>query len=222
MLFFKLFNTCGIFVNYRSFQTTVMKNTFSLLFALVPCLMASAQVPPPKIQIQTALLAAPENKRDSATVYGFNEKIEMVLLQQGANELICVADDPSQPEFSVACYHKDLHPFMQRGRELRKMGKKHEEIFETREKEAKSGELVLPKQPTSLYVLTAKDADYNKSTGEVKNTYLRSVVYIPFATAESTGLPLKPAAPGMPWIMHPGTHGAHIMINPPPPATAKK
>ncbi|MBL7698214.1 MAG: hypothetical protein JNK79_08655 [Chitinophagaceae bacterium] len=176
-------------------------------------------IPSAEVQIKTALLAAPENKRDSATVYGFNANGDMVILKQGANELICVADDPKQPEFSVACYHKDLHAFMQRGRELRKLGKSHQEVFDIREKEAKSGELILPKQPTSLYVLTAKDADYNKTTGEVKNTYLRSVVYIPYATAESTGLPLKPAAPGMPWIMHPGTHGAHIMIN--PPATAK-
>jgi len=40
------------------------------------------------------------------------------------------------------------------------------------------------------------------------------VVYIPWATAASTGLPIKPEAPGMPWIMDPGTHRAHIMINP--------
>lgn len=185
-------------------------------FAFVTA-FAQSKVPSPAVQVKSALLAAPENKRDSATVYGFSESNEMVLLQQGANELICVADDPAQPEFSVACYHKDLHPFMQRGRDLRKTGKKNQEIFEIREKEAKSGELVLPKQPTTLYVLSAKDVDYNRANGEVKNSYLRSVVYIPYATAESTGLPLKPAAPGMPWIMHPGTHGAHIMINPPVP-----
>ena len=167
------------------------------------------------MQIKAAVLAAPDDKRDSATVYGFNNSGELVILRQGTNELICVADDPSQTDFSVACYHKDLQAFMQRGRDLKKEGKNQKEIFDTREKEAKAGTLVLPKQPTTLYVLTAKAADFNAATAEVKNTYLRSVVYIPFATAESTGLPLKPATPGMPWIMHPGTHGAHIMINPP-------
>jgi hypothetical protein len=40
------------------------------------------------------------------------------------------------------------------------------------------------------------------------------VIYLPFATAESTGLSLK-ASPGAPWLMYPGTAGAHIMINPP-------
>ena len=74
----------------------------------------------------------------------------------------------------------------------------------------------MPKQPTTLFVYSGKDENYDRSTGTVKEGSLRSVVYIPYATTETTGLPLKPAAPGMPWIMHPGTHGAHIMINPKP------
>jgi hypothetical protein len=191
-----------------------------LLSVISTSATAQTKVPSKDIQIKAALLAAPADKRDSATVYGYAENSDMILLKQGTNELICVADDPAQADFSVACYHKDLHPFMQRGKELRKMGRSHEQIFGIREKEAKSGELIMPKQPTTLVVVTAKDADYNKGTGDVKNSYMRSVVYIPFATAESTGLPLKPEAPGMPWIMHPGTHGAHIMIN--PPVTEKK
>ena len=196
-----------------------MRKIYSMFVLIFVILSTFAQTKPAlnDVQIKTALMAAPANKRDSATVYGYSQNNEMILLKQGTNELICLADDPSQPEFSVASYHKDLHPFMQRGRELRKSGRSHQEVFDIREKEAKSGALVMPKQPTTLVVVSAKDVDYNKTTGEVKNTYMRSVVYIPYATAESTGLPLKPEAPGMPWIMHPGTHGAHIMINPPVP-----
>ena len=199
-----------------------MRNISLLLPALILFITCLGQTKPPSadVQIKTALLAAPAAKRDSATVYGYSESNELVVLKKGTNEIICVADDPSQAEFSVASYHKDLQPFMERGRALRKMGRTHQEVFDLREKEAKSGELSMPKQPTTLVVVSAKDADYNKNTGEVKNSYMRSVVYIPYATAESTGLPLKPEAPGMPWIMHPGTHGAHIMIN--PPETAKK
>ena len=104
---------------------------------------------------------------------------------------------------------------MKRGRDLRKLGKSTKEIFDTREKEVKAGKLKMPKQPTTLYVYSATDENYNRETGEVKNGYLRYVIYTPYATAESTGLPLKPEAPGMPWIMNPGTHSAHIMINPP-------
>jgi len=73
----------------------------------------------------------------------------------------------------------------------------------------------MPKDGATLFVRTADAKDYNPTTGEVNDSYLRYVVYIPWATAESTGLPLRPSGPAMPWIMDPGTHRAHIMINPP-------
>jgi hypothetical protein len=194
-----------------------MNNIFlSFLFSLVAAVsFAQSTVPPPEAQIKSALLAAPADKRDSAEVYGYTDKKELVLLRKGTNEMICLADDPGQEGFSAACYHRDLQPFMQRGRDLKKMGRTHEQIFYIREKESKSGELILPKQPTTLYVLSAQDSNYNKTTGEVKDGYMRSVVYIPYATSQSTGLSEKPGAPGIPWIMSAGTHAAHIMINPP-------
>lgn len=170
-----------------------------------------------EIQIKNALLAVPADKRDGATVYGYNQNKELVTLRKGTNEIICLADDPSQKGFSASAYHRDLEPFMVRGRELRKQGKTTAEIFDTREKEAKAGKLTLPKQPSALFVYSAPEANYNTQTGELKAGHLRYVVYTPYATAETTGLPLKPELPGMPWIMHPGTHGAHIMITPPNP-----
>lgn len=173
------------------------------------------QVSSEKIQIQTALLAAPEEMREGATVFGYNEKGELKLLKKGTNDLVCLGDDPTVAGLNVSCYHATLEPFMERGRQLKQEGKTFQEIFDIREEEAKSGKLQMPKDGASLYVLTADAADYDPNIGEVKDFYLRSVVYIPWATAASTGLPLKPAAPGMPWIMDPGTHRAHIMINPP-------
>ena len=191
--------------------------TFALLAMPVLGLQAQNTIPAAEVQIKGAMMAAPTDKREGAAVYGYNQKGEMVQLRKGTNEMICLADDPTQKGFSVSCYHKDLEPFMARGRELRKAGMDAKAIFDTREQEAKSGKLKMPKQATSLFVYTANDEDVDQKTGEVKNGYLRYVVYISYATAESTGLPLKPdeGAPAMPWIMHPGTHGAHIMINPP-------
>lgn len=193
-----------------------------LLLVQVACgAMAQNKVPSPELQIKLALLAAPADKRDSATVYGYSDNKEFTILRKGTNEFICLSDDPDLAGFSVACYHRDLEPFMARGRELKKQGKAAKEIFDTREKEVKAGTLVMNKQPATLYVYSAKPDDYNSTTGEIKNGYLRSVIYIPYATAQSTGLALKPEAPGMPWIMNPGTHGAHIMINPPVVPVAK-
>ncbi|GIL24081.1 MAG: hypothetical protein BroJett042_25940 [Bacteroidota bacterium] len=175
---------------------------------------AWAQIPSAEVQIKTALMAAPEEKRSGAQVYGYSQKGELIILQKGTNELICLADDPNQKGFSVSCYHKDLEPFMARGRELKAQGKTFQEIFETREAEAKSGKLSMPKQASNLQVFSAPAESYDPATGEVTNGKFRYVVYIPWATAASTGLPTKPEAPGMPWIMDPGTHRAHIMINP--------
>lgn len=187
-----------------------------LIFAFTSLSTAKAQkVPSEEIQIKLALLAAPADLQAGATVLGYDQDHRLKVLRQGTNEMICLADDPSVPGLNVACYHKDLDPFMARGRVLRAEGKTMDELMEIRGKEVDNGTLKMPKTPTTLYVYSAKPDDYNQETGEVKNGYLRSVVYVPYATAESTGLSTKPGAPGIPWLMDAGTHRAHIMINPP-------
>lgn len=188
-----------------------------LLLAVSHSPSAQQPVPAPATQIKLAVLAAPEEKREGATVYGYDEKGAFTMLRKGTNEMICLADNPAQKGFSVACYHKDLEPFMKIGRDLRAEGKSFEDIDKAREIAVKSGQLKLVSQPSTLFVFSAKDEDCDLSTGTVKNGYLRYVIYIPYATSASTGLPTKADAPGMPWIMDAGTYRAHIMINPAPP-----
>lgn len=171
-------------------------------------------VPDAAMQIKMALLAAPPEKRDNCTVYGYDADNQLAVIKKGTNELICLADNPKDSNFSVACYNKNLEPLMQSGRVLRKQGFKGQQLFDERAKEVKAGILKMPEGPSTLYVYSANDKDVNRTTGEVKNGYLRYVIYVPFATAASTGLPLRPSAPGMPWIMNPGTFGAHVMIDP--------
>lgn len=195
-----------------------MKSLLSALLVCLATLPAFSQtktIPSKEVQIKTAVLAAPEEKQKHATVLGYDETGELVELRKGTNEMICLADDPNGKGFSVSCYQSDLEPFMERGRVLKKEGKSFQEIFDTRETEAKSGKLKMPKEGAALFVLTADAENYDNSSGKVSDTYLRYVVYLPWATAETTGLPLKPSTPGMPWIMDPGTHRAHIMITPP-------
>jgi hypothetical protein len=203
-----------------------MKTTLPLIGLLLTTSVATAQanteIPAPEAQIKAAVLAAPADQREGATVYGYDENGEMVMLRKGNNQMICLADDPGQKGFNVSCYHKDLEPFMARGRQLQKQGKSAKEIFDMREAEVKSGRLKMPKQPSTLYVFSAPDDQYEPASGEVKEGNYRYVVYIPFATSESTGLPLRPEAPGMPWIMDPGTHRAHIMITPPSKSEARE
>ncbi len=165
----------------------------------------------PADQIASAVLAAPKERRSDATVLGYNAKGEVVMLRKGTNDLVCLASDPTDKSFSVACYHKDLEPFMARGRELTSQGVKGKERHEMRAKEVQDGKVPMPREARMLYVLTGDG--YDSAKGEVTKPYLRWVVYVPFATPESTGLSTTPGQ--APWLMYPGTAGAHIMINPP-------
>ncbi len=176
------------------------------------CLASAAEIPSPQVQIAGAVLAAPAELREGAAVLGYDAKGNWAQLRAGKNEMICLATDPTKTAFNVACYHKDLEPFMARGRELlaqKVTGAKRNEI---RFKEVEDGKLLMPKAPRTLYVLTG--TSYDAATGKVQDSYLRWVIYVPFATAESTGLSTK-GSDGAPWLMAPGTAGAHIMINPP-------
>ncbi len=189
-----------------------MKNLTSLSVLFLLLLSCNGQeIPNKEYQLKTAVLAAPEHQRADATVLGFDSNGQVVKLKEGTNDFVCIADNPSRDGFSVAAYHRSLEPFMTRGRELKAQGMNAKEVFDKREEEVAAGTLEMPDRAT-LYVTTG---DENEETGEVENLYTRYVVYIPYATEESTGIPLSPPAPGAPWIMDPGTHRAHIMINPP-------
>lgn len=189
-----------------------MKKQHIYLFLFVTLLSCTGQeLPSKEFQIKTAVYAAPEHQREGSTVMGYEKPGELVVIREGTNDFVCIADDPMKEGFSVAAYHKKLEPFMTRGRELKKQGLNHKEVFDKREEEVKAGTLEMPDRAT-LYVTIG---DLNEETNEVENLYTRFVIYIPYATEESTGLALSPVTPGAPWIMDPGTHRAHIMINPP-------
>lgn len=192
--------------------------TLRFALFLAASIAAVAEVPSTEWQIKTAVLAAPAADRAGATVLGYDASGAVVTLRPGTNNFICLADDPRQKGFSVACYHKDLEPFMARGRALVAQGKNATEVFKLREEEVKAGTLKMPDK-SILNVTTGKVDD---KTGEVTDLYTRYVIYIPYATVESTGIPLAPIADGAPWIMNPGTHRAHIMINPPKTGAATK
>ncbi|SMD38982.1 hypothetical protein SAMN04488029_3983 [Reichenbachiella faecimaris] len=192
-----------------------MKTLSPLSLLLFLALPGFAQVPSAEDQIAAAVQAGPEEQRAEATVLGYNMGGQLVELRKGTNQLICLADDPNKAGFNAACYHSSLADFMARGRALKAEGKSRQEISDIREAEAKAGTLLMPKKPATLHVLYGKEAVYNTETGLVENANLRYVVYTPWATQETSGLPLKPMVPGGPWLMFPGTHAAHIMITPP-------
>ncbi len=177
--------------------------------ALAPALLP-AQVPSPEAQIAGAVSAAPEAFRAGATVIGYRNYHRPEILRQGSG-MICLADDPSESRWHVACYHQDLEPFMRRGRELEAAGRSRAEVDSTRLAEVQAGTLKMPEGPRMLYNLYAPADSVDAATGLARGTTRLEVVYIPFATPESTGLPTRPGG-GLPWLMYPGKPWAHIMI----------
>jgi hypothetical protein len=176
----------------------------------------TAQSPDPTEQIAAAVLAAPEPLRDGAGVLGYDATGAVVTLRERANDLICLAAAPGAAPWSVACYHKSLEPYMARGRALRAEGVTSEgELNSIRWREMEEGTLEKPDPMAVLYVLHGDGFD--AASGEVGNPFLRWVFYLPGATTGSTGLPAVPSGPGAPWLMFPGTQGAHIMVTPAQP-----
>lgn len=172
---------------------------------------APAQAPPADAQIAGAVQAAPPDQRATATVIGLDAQGKHTTLRKGTGVLVCLADDPREDKFSVACYHKDLEPFMARGRELAALGTKGRGPDDLRWKEIEAGTLPMPRDPRLTTIV--QGSAFDASTGTVADSYTRWVIYTPGATPESTGLPTAPG-PGAPWLMFPGTPGAHIMISP--------
>lgn len=188
-------------------------NTIIVLSAvLLASTATAAEMPAPEVQIASSILAAPSELRDGAAVLGYSPQGELVKLRDGKNELICLASDPAKPKFSAACYHRELEPYMARGRELAAQKVTGDKSHEIRWQEIADGKLSMPREPRTLYVLTG--TGFDASSGKVTDAYLRWVIYVPYATPESTGLSTK-ASDSAPWLMYPGKAGAHIMINPP-------
>ena len=157
-------------------------------------------------QTSAAVTPLPEASRDGATVLGYRgETLEVI--REGTNDFICLADAPGNETFQVACYHKNLDPFMARGRALRAEGKTTGEIRATRAAEIEAGTLGIPDRAMLMQLFGQID----EATGVPDSVTPLHVMYLPFATAEDTGLPIRPGAG--PWLMEAGGYRAHMMLS---------
>jgi hypothetical protein len=129
------------------------------------------------------------------------------VIREGTNEFVCLADLPDDTRFQVSCYHRSLNPFMQRGRELRAQGITGREVWQRRGREVEAGSLVLPER-AALYTLRSGHVD--PESGLPDSVTVLHVLYIPYATVESTGWPEE--SDDGPYLMNPGMHRAHLMM----------
>jgi hypothetical protein len=169
---------------------------------------------PVEQQTTAAVLPLPEEFRSSATVMGYRQDAsDLEVLRAGDGAFTCLAPNPAASNFHVACYHRSLEPFMERGRSLRASGVTGDQVDTVRFREVDSGRIRMPEHPAALYSLSGPIGSFVADSGTVNGARPLFVIYIPGATSASTGLSEKPAV-GTPWIMFPGTPKAHIMFVP--------
>jgi hypothetical protein len=194
-----------------------MTRSLSLLVAIVFSLTsaACAQNAADTHAINQAVSAAPDELKEGAAVYGYNDDGTLRLIREGTNELVCTADDPAREGFESACFQEGLLDYIARGRVLRAEGMDGQASVAKRKLEIEEGTLPFVTGQATQYIRYGENATYDEATGEVLNSQVRFVIYIPGATPESTGLPTAPMAPGAPFIMDAGSFRAHIMIVPP-------
>lgn len=182
----------------------------ALAFAQAPA-AAPAAAPADAEQITAAVQPLPTEYRATAKVLGYHTGSKALVTLREGTGFTCLANNPANKDFHVACYHQSLEPFMARGRALRAQGVKDEQVDTVRFAEVKSGKLAMPKQPAAMYQLFG--GTFDPKAGTVTGAHPLYVVYISGATAATTGISDKPQE-GAPWIMYPGTPKAHIMLVP--------
>jgi hypothetical protein len=172
--------------------------------------IAQRALPTVEQQIATAVLTLPDAMRAGATVMGYRTRDKLEVLRQGTNGMHCLALFAVEERFHIACYHQGIEPFMARGRELRSQGVTGPQVDSVRFREVREGRLKMPLQ-AAMYQLFGNETSWDPATGKLSATRPLMVVYIPGATAESTGLSTVPLQTG-PWLMGAGTPKAHIML----------
>jgi hypothetical protein len=189
--------------------TITCRTIAAALFAAPALLAAQASSPPPIAeQIAAAVQPLPAAMRDGAMVLGYKTGTKLEVIRAGNNGMRCLALYVVRPDFHVACYHDGLEPFMLRGRELREQGVA--KVDSVRDADVAAGKVKMPSYG-ALYSLTGKKETWNPATSAITGAQPLAVIYMPFATTATTGLP-STMVRGTPWLMGAGTSKAHVMI----------
>jgi hypothetical protein len=154
--------------------------------------------------IEKALMPAPRQMKDAATVIKWKADGTYDTLRKGTNRLVCYdrSGDPGQQPFSVQCTSiANLDRVAQ--------NRKFEAIADRAQRQAaidaaeKNGTRVKPEFGSVWLTMNAPDKEHA--------TRVHTTVAVPGATAQSMGLPDTNKQGGI-WIMNAGTSTAHLMI----------
>ena len=157
-------------------------------------------------EIAKAVLPLPEDLRADATIYVYDENGDRKILRPGRNMVECM---PKNPEDGFTrCYNKITADRRDFEAKLKTKKKSQQEITAAMDQATKEGKI----KPAPYGVINYRYSDDDK---RIKLLWIMSV---PNATPEMVGVSTvsQQAAAlkgkGLPWMMLPGTPGAHIMI----------
>jgi len=177
----------------------------ALLWTPLAIQRTSAQAADPRIA--EAIRPLPDDLQAGATVVVYDQKTgERQVLRQGTNVMECQPKSPV--DGFTRCYHKQLAPRRDLEAKLRAQGKKDEEVTAAVQEATKAGTIKAPTFGMMSYRLS-------DDKGRIQKLWVMSV---PNATPETIGVSTSSQreealmGKGLPWLMLPGTPGAHVMI----------
>ena len=178
-----------------------MKRIALLLLSVVAVSTASwAQAP--SDAIDRALLAAPANLRDGATVIAWKADYTYDTLRKGTNHLVCydLSGRPEHPAFMIECSNLSNLDRIAQNLKFEAAGDKAktQALLDAAEKD---GTRVKPEFGSVWYHFMGPDQEH---------AHPHMTIAVPGATTQSLGLPDNPKQGGV-WIMNAGTSTAHLM-----------
>ena len=156
-------------------------------------------------EIAAAVLPLPDDLKAGATIYNYDPSGDRKILRAGTNGVECM---PMGKDGFTWCYSVATRDRRDFSAKLRGQGKPDKEIGELTAEATKSGAIKAAPMGAMMYRYSA----------DPKRIKLLWVMQVPNQTPESLGVSTGSQRDaglkghGMPWMMLPGTPGAHIMI----------
>ena len=156
------------------------------------------------VEIEKALLAAPRQLREGASVIKWNTEFTYETLKGGTNRLVCYdrSGQPGQRPFSVECtsvFNMD------------RVAQSLEIEAEHADREARRGAFEAIEEAGTWAKPEFGSVYINLTGPDQAQARFHTTVAVPGATPQSLGLPDN-AMQGGAWIMNAGTSAAHIMV----------
>jgi hypothetical protein len=174
---------------------------FMVFSLIVVSAIAFAQAPTDPIE--KALMAAPHNLKDGATVIKWKPDFTYETLRKGTNRLVCYdrSGQPGQQPFAVECTSIANLDRAAQNLKLEAIPDKQASLaaFDAAEKD---GTRVKPEYGSVWFHISGPDAEH---------THTHMTLAVPGATGKSLGLPENGKGGGV-WVMNAGTSTAHLMI----------